>query len=385
MGEKGLDAVLAEMDVQLKEVYAKLDPAKVVIAYEPVWAIGTGLTAEPKDAQETHAGIRKLISEKASAAVAEGIRIQYGGSANAKNAPELSAQPDIDGFLVGGASLKPEFADIVKAISEAKGAAGGDKITQIRAREIFDSRGNPTVEVDLCTETALFRAAVPSGASTGIYEALEMRDGDKGRLLGKGVLKACQNVNEIIAPKLVGMDAREQTKIDKFMVEELDGTKNEWGWSKSKLGANAILAVSMAVSRAGAAACRMPLYQYIAQLAGKPTNKFVMPVPSFNVINGGSHAGNRLACQEFMILPTGCKSFKEAMIVGAEVYHTLKSCVKKKYGQDACNVGDEGGFAPSVQDNNEALDVLMDALEKSGHKSKVEIGTDVAASEFYDA
>merc|ERR1719222_596103 len=141
----------------------------------------------------------------------------------------------------------------------------------------------------------------------------------------------------------------------------------------------------MAVCRAGAAASEMPLYQYIAKLSGKPTGKFVMPVPSFNVINGGSHAGNRLACQEFMILPTGAKSFKNAMEVGAEVYHTLKSVIKKKYGQDACNVGDEGGFAPGVQDNNEALDVLMEAIQKSGHEAKVKIGTDVAASEFYDA
>jgi len=169
------------------------------------------------------------------------------------------------------------------------------------------------------------------------------------------------------------------------MVEELDGSKNEWGWSKAKLGANAILAVSMAVCRAGAAASEVPLYQYIAQLSGKPTDKFVMPVPSFNVINGGSHAGNRLACQEFMILPVGAGSFKEAMVIGAEVYHNLKSCIKKKYGQDACNVGDEGGFAPNVQDNNEALDVLMDAIKKSGHEGKVKIGTDVAASEFYKA
>merc|ERR1719394_2268729 len=158
---------------------------------------------------------------------------------------------------------------------------------------------------------------------------------------------------------------------------------NEWGWSKSKLGANAILAVSMAVCRAGAAASRMPLYKYIAQLAGKPSDSFIMPVPSFNVINGGSHAGNRLACQEFMILPVGASSFKDAMIIGAEVYHTLKSVIKKKYGQDACNVGDEGGFAPSVQDNNEALDILIEAIEKSGHKDKIKIGTDVAASEFY--
>merc|ERR1719230_1011396 len=193
-----------------------------------------------------------------------------------------------------------------------------------------------------------------------------MRDGDKGRLLGKGVLNAVKNVNDVIAPKLIGMDVRKQTKIDKLMVEELDGTQNEWGWCKKKLGANAILAISMALCRAGAAAKEQSLYEYIANLAGKPTDKFVMPVPSFNVINGGSHAGNRLACQEFMILPTGAGSFMEAMCIGAEVYHTLKACIKKKYGQDACNVGDEGGFAPSVQDNDEALDVLMDAIKKSG-------------------
>merc|ERR1719188_1326149 len=257
------------------------------------------------------------------------------------------------------------------------------KIVSIKAREIFDSRGNPTVEVDLCTEVALFRAAVPSGASTGIYEALELRDGDKNRLLGKGVLKAVKNVNELIAPKLVGLDCTKQKEIDCLMVETLDGSQNDWGWSKANLGANAILAVSMAVTRAGAASMQMPLYQYVANLAGRPTNKYVMPVPSFNVINGGSHAGNRLACQEFMILPVGAKSFKEALCIGCEVYHTLKTVIKKKYGQDACNVGDEGGFAPNVQDNNEALDVLMEAIKKSGHEATVKIGTDVAASEFY--
>merc|ERR1711937_520476 len=200
---------------------------------------------------------------------------------------------------------------------------------------------------------------------------------------GKGVLKAVANVNEKIAPKIIGMDVTKQKDIDKMMIETLDGTQNEWGWSKSVLGANAILAVSMAVCRAGAASMQMPLYEYIANLSGRPTDKYVMPVPSFNVINGGSHAGNRLACQEFMILPVGASSFREGLNIGAEVYHTLKSVIKKKYGQDACNVGDEGGFAPSVQDNDEALDVLMDAINKSGHASKVKIGTDVAASEFF--
>jgi len=257
-------------------------------------------------------------------------------------------------------------------------------ITSVKAREILDSRGNPTCEVDLHTENGLFRAQVPSGASTGMYEALELRDGDKGRYMGKGCLKAVGYINDVIAPKLKGMDPTDQAGIDKMMVEELDGSQNEWGWSKSKLGANAILAASMAVCRAGAAAKGQKLYEYIADLAGKPKDKFVMPVPSLNVINGGSHAGNRLACQEFMILPTGASSFREAMQLGAEVYHNLRKVVEGKYGLDACNVGDEGGFAMPVQDNNEALDVLKEAIEKAGHSDKVCIGTDVAASEFFD-
>merc|ERR1711862_125749 len=194
---------------------------------------------------------------------------------------------------------------------------------------------------------------------------------------------AVENINNIIGPKLVGMDVTKQTEIDKMMVEVLDGTQNDWGWSKSSLGANAILAVSMAMCRAGAASMQIPLYEYLAYLSGRPTDKFVMPVPCFNVINGGSHAGNRLACQEFMICPVGASSFRDALNTGAEVYHTLKIVIKKKYGQDACNVGDEGGFAPSVQDNNEALDVLMDAIKQSGHEAKIKIATDVAASEFW--
>merc|ERR1719514_32057 len=157
------------------------------------------------------------------------------------------------------------------------------------------------------------------------------------------------------------------------MVEVLDGSKKDWGFSKSKLGANAVIAVSMAVCRAGARANNLELFEYIAKIANRPSDKFVMPVPSFNVINGGSHAGNRLACQEFNVLPVGASSFKEAMQIGAEVYHNLKAVTKKKYGQDACNVGDEGGFAIPVQDNNEALDILMEAIEKAGHKDKVKL------------
>merc|ERR1719178_612076 len=285
--------------------------------------------------------------------------------------------------------MKPEFADIVAAISKtysgpAAGGAGNPMTIQmIRAREIFDSRGNPTVEVDLCTETQLFRAAVPSGASTGIYEALELRDGDKGRLLGKGVLQAVKNVNEVIGPKLVGMDVTKQTEIDKLMVETLDGTQNDWGWSKSTLGANAVLAVSMAICRAGAASMQVPLYEYVAYLASRPTDKFVLPVPCLNVINGGSHAGNRLACQEFMVLPTGATCFSEAMRMGSELYHHLKKLINKKYGLDATAVGDEGGFAPNFQDNREALELLVEAIKVSGYEGKIMIGMDIAASEFF--
>lgn len=221
----------------------------------------------------------------------------------------------------------------------------------------------------------LYRSAVPSGASTGIYEALELRDGDKSVYGGKGVLYAVKNINDILAPKLIGVDVRNQVDVDSLMLE-LDGTPN-----KSKLGANAILGVSLSVCRAGAGAKGMPLYKHIQELSG--IEELVMPVPAFNVINGGSHAGNSLAMQEFMILPVGATSFAEALRMGSEVYHVLKGIIKTKYGQDACNVGDEGGFAPNVQDNREGLVLLVDAIEKAGFTGKVKIGMDVAASEFF--
>lgn len=252
-------------------------------------------------------------------------------------------------------------------------------VTKIHARSIFDSRGNPTVEVDVHTSQGRYRAAVPSGASTGIYEALELRDGGKD-YVGKGVSKAVSNVNNIIGPALIGMDPRKQKLIDDKMVKELDGTKNEWGWCKKKLGANAILGVSLAMCRAGAAAAGVPLYQHIANLAGNPD--IILPVPAFNIINGGSHAGNKLAMQEFMILPTGAKSFTEAMKMGSETYHALKKVIKAKYGQDAVNVGDEGGFAPNISSNGECLDLIRTAISNSGYTGKIEIGMDVAASEF---
>lgn len=250
-------------------------------------------------------------------------------------------------------------------------------ISKIFARQIFDSRGNPTVEVDVTTEKGLFRAAVPSGASTGIYEALELRDGDKSSYHGKSVKKAIDNVNSQIAPALLQKNIcpTKQTEIDEMMIA-LDGTEN-----KSKFGANAILGVSLAVCKAGAAHKGVPLYKHIADLAGN--KDVILPVPAFNVINGGSHAGNKLAMQEFMILPTGASTFTEAMKMGSEIYHHLKAVIKKKFGLAATGVGDEGGFAPDIQENKEALELIKEAIEKAGYTGKIEIGMDVAASEFY--
>merc|ERR1711899_523542 len=250
-------------------------------------------------------------------------------------------------------------------------------IKKIFARQIYDSRGNPTVEVDLTTEKGIFRAAVPSGASTGIYEALELRDKVKADWHGKGVTKAIANVNDVIAPALVkeNLDPVEQNKIDEMMLK-MDGTDN-----KNKLGANAILGVSMAVCKAGAAHKGVPLYRHIADLAG--VKDVMMPVPCLNVINGGSHAGNKLAMQEFMVLPLGASCFSEAMRMGSELYHHLKALIKKKYGLDATAVGDEGGFAPNFQNNGEALELLVEAIKKSGYEGKIMIGMDIAASEFF--
>ncbi|KAG8164904.1 hypothetical protein KVR01_005179 [Diaporthe batatas] len=251
-------------------------------------------------------------------------------------------------------------------------------ISKIHARYVYDSRGNPTVEVDVVTETGLHRAIVPSGASTGQHEACELRDGDKAKWGGKGVLKAVENVNTIIAPELIkaGLDVKDQTAVDNFLVK-LDGTPN-----KTKLGANAILGVSLAVAKAGAAEKGVPLYAHVSDLAGtkKP---YVLPVPFMNVLNGGSHAGGRLAFQEFMIVPSDAPSFTEALRWGAEVYQQLKSLAKKKYGQSAGNVGDEGGVAPDIQTAEEALELITDAIEKAGYTGKMNIAMDVASSEFY--
>jgi enolase len=247
-------------------------------------------------------------------------------------------------------------------------------IEDIRARQILDSRGNPTIEVDVELESGAFgRAAVPSGASTGIYEAVELRDGDKDVYLGKGVLKAVENVNEILCEELIGIDAVNQVGIDKLMIE-IDGTEN-----KSKLGANAILGVSMAVAKASADALMIPLYRYLGGI-----NTCTLPVPMMNIINGGEHADNNVDIQEFMIQPWGASSFSEGLRMGAEIFHALKKVLSGRGLNTA--VGDEGGFAPNLASNEEALKIILEAIDKAGYKagSDVSIALDVAASELYN-
>ncbi len=253
-------------------------------------------------------------------------------------------------------------------------------IKHIHARQILDSRGNPTIEVDVTTDNGLVgRASVPSGASTGSREALELRDGDKSRYMGKGVLKAVDNVNKIIAPKLIGKSVFEQRSIDNLMLE-LDGTEN-----KDKLGANAILGVSMAVCRAGALAKNKPLYKYLFEDLKVPnaTGKLRLPTPLMNIINGGAHASNNLDIQEFMIVPHMKKSFSENFRAGVEVFHNLKKVLHDK--GYSTNVGDEGGFAPDLKSHDEAIECIMTAIEKAGYKPGVDISLslDCAASEFY--
>jgi enolase len=253
------------------------------------------------------------------------------------------------------------------------------KIASVHGREIIDSRGNPTVEADVRLEGgAIGRGAVPSGASTGEHEANELRDGDKARYLGKGVLKAVGHVNAEIAKVVTGMDAADQRALDKKMIEA-DGTAN-----KSKFGANAILAVSMAAARAAAAASNKPLYKYLAQYSGDPSAN-TLPVPMMNILNGGAHADNSVDVQEFMIMPLGAPSFHEALRWGVEVFHNLKA-VLKKHGYSTA-VGDEGGFAPNLKSNEEALERVLEAITAAGYKpgEQISIALDPAASEFYDA
>lgn len=248
-------------------------------------------------------------------------------------------------------------------------------ISEVFARQILDSRGNPTIEVDVITdEGALGRAAVPSGASTGIHEAVELRDGDKKKYLGKGTLKAVKNVNTVIAPALLGYDVADQTGIDQLMIQ-LDGTPN-----KGKLGANALLAVSMAAAKAAAEEAGLPLYRYIGG-----TNAKTLPIPMMNILNGGAHADNKIDFQEFMIMPVGANTFSDGLRWGVEIFHALKSVLKKK--GYSTNVGDEGGFAPNIQSNEEAIETVLDAIAAAGYKagSQVVIAMDAANSELWDA
>ena len=248
-------------------------------------------------------------------------------------------------------------------------------IEDVIAREVLDSRGNPTVEVEVVLEDgSLGRAIVPSGASTGVHEAVELRDGDESRYLGKGTLKAVENVNDIIAEEILGWEATDQIGLDKLLIE-LDGTEN-----KGKLGANAILGVSMATARAAAESCGLPLFQYLGGMNGK-----VLPTPMMNILNGGAHADNTVDIQEFMIMPVGADSFREALRMGAETFHNLKKILKGKGLNTA--VGDEGGYAPDLATNEEAIQVIIEAIEKAGYEpgKDIRIALDVAASEFYDA
>lgn len=259
--------------------------------------------------------------------------------------------------------------------SRSMAEGGGFRISGIRAREILDSRGNPTLEVEVWTDGG-FRgvAAVPSGASTGSYEALELRDGDRTRFMGRGVLKAVGNVNHVIQPRLLGIDVREQREIDGAMLA-LDSTSN-----KSKLGANAILGVSLATAKAAASGRGQPLYRY---LGGEESRR--LPIPMMNLINGGRHAGNELAIQEFMVVPSGAGSFAHALRMGVETYHALRQILRSKYGPSAVNVGDEGGYAPPMRSTFQALDALVEAIGAAGYVAgkELSLGIDSAASSFY--
>ncbi|OIW16419.1 hypothetical protein TanjilG_19135 [Lupinus angustifolius] len=304
----------------------------------------------------------------------------------------MSVQEYLDKYMLSrkledavNAAVRAKTPDPVLFISNHMRKSVQSVITKIKARQILDSRGIPTVEVDLFTNKGLFRASVPSGNSTAMYEALELRDGDKGVYLGNGVARAVRIINDKISEALVGMDPTLQSQIDQAMID-LDKTEK-----KGELGANAILAVSIAAAKAGAAEKEIPLYKHIADLSGKPTP--MLPVPAFTVISGGKHAGNNLAIQEIMILPTGASRFEEALQMGSETYHHLKAVITEKYGAHDCNVGEDGGFAPNVSRQvfyvmdlldffREALDLVQEAISRTGHDEKIKIALDIAATNF---
>lgn len=272
------------------------------------------------------------------------------------------------------AAVRAKTPDPVLFISNHMRKAVPSVITKVKARQILDSRGIPTVEVDLYTNKGMFRASAPSGASSGMYEALELRDGDKGMYLGNSVQRAVKNVNEKISEALIGMDPILQSQIDQAMID-LDKTEK-----KGELGANAILAVSIAACKAGAAEKEVPLYKHIADLSGRTS--MILPVPAFCLISGGKHAGNTLAIQDINILPVGARRFEEALQMGSETYHHLKAVITEKYGAHGCNVGEDGGFAPNISGFREGLDLVKEAISRTGYSEKIKIGIDVSATDF---
>ncbi|KAH7668002.1 enolase protein [Dioscorea alata] len=293
----------------------------------------------------------------------------------------MSVQEYLDKHLLSrkiedavNAAVRAKAPDPILFMSNHMRKAVPSAITKITARQILDSRGIPTVEVDLYTNKGMYRASAPSGTAIGMYEAVELRDGDKGKFLGKGVSKAVKLINENISETLIGMDPTLQAQIDQAMID-LDKTEN-----KTELGANAILAVSIAACKAGAAEKEVPLYKHIADLSSK--SKPVLPVPSFTVISGGKHAGNSLAIQEIMILPIGANNFMEAVQMGSETYHHLKSIISERYGSTGCNVGDDGGFAPNISSFSEGLDLVKEAIDRAGYNGRIKLAMDVAATDL---
>ncbi|GAB2286294.1 Beta-enolase [Dionaea muscipula] len=272
------------------------------------------------------------------------------------------------------AAVRAKTPDPLLFISNHMRKSVPSVITKVKARQILDSRGIPTVEVDLFTNKGMFRASAPSGASSGLYEAVELRDGDEGKYMGKSVTKAVRNINEKISEALVGMDPTLQSQIDQVMID-LDKTEK-----KGELGANAILAVSIAACKAGAAEKDVPLYKHIADLSGSSNG--TLPVPAFTVLSGGKHGGNNLAIQEIMVLPVGARTFEEALQMGSESYHQLKAVISEKYGSHRCNVGEDGGFAPNVSSVREGLDLVKEAIGRTEFKEKIKMAINVAATEF---
>lgn len=298
-----------------------------------------------------------------------------------KQLKEMSVQEYLDKYMLSrkieeavNAAVRAKTPDPVLFISNHMKKAVPSLITKIKARQILDSRGIPTVEVDLHTNKGVFNASVPSGDPAGMYEAVDLRDGDKGTYLGNSVTKAVKNINDKISEALIGRDPTQQYEIDQAM-KNLDTTEK-----KGELGANAILAVSIAVCRAGAAEKEVPLYKHIADLAGK-TN-LILPVPAFTVISGGKHAGNNLAIQEIMILPIGASKFEEALKMGSETFHHLKAVISEKHGAHGCNFGEDGGFAPNISSFTEALDLVQEAIGRTGYNERIKIAIDIAATNF---